>query len=76
YRYLAAKDSNNARKAALLACVLMTLGPIIWFMPPWFVAGQGVDLAAHYPDAGSKAGDFAYLYFVEQYMPAGMVGLL
>ncbi|MEZ8271498.1 transporter [Vibrio splendidus] len=76
YRYLAVKDSKNAKKAALLACILMTIGPIIWFMPPWFVAGQGVDLAAHYPDAGSKAGDFAYLYFVEQYMPAGMVGLL
>ncbi|CAV18395.1 sodium:solute symporter family transporter [Vibrio atlanticus] len=76
YRYLAAKDSNNARKAALLACVLMTLGPIIWFMPSWFMAGQGVDLAAAYPDAGSKAADFAYLYFVQEYMPAGMVGLL
>ncbi|NKF51932.1 Na+:solute symporter [Shewanella sp. WXL01] len=76
YRYLAAKDSKNARKAALLACVLMTMGPIIWFMPSWFIAGEGVNLAAAYPDAGSKAGDFAYLYFVEKYMPAGMVGLL
>ncbi|MFM2639814.1 sodium:solute symporter family transporter [Vibrio chagasii] len=76
YRYLAAKDSNNARKAALLACVLMTLGPIIWFMPSWFMAGQGVDLASAYPEAGSKAADFAYLYFVQEYMPAGMVGLL
>ncbi|PMH45040.1 transporter [Vibrio sp. 10N.286.49.B3] len=76
YRYLAAKDSNNARKAALLACVLMTIGPIVWFMPSWYIAGQGVDLAAAYPDAGSKAADFAYLYFVEQYMPVGMVGLL
>lgn len=76
YRYLAAKDSKNARKAALLACILMTMGPIIWFMPSWFIAGQGVDLAAQYPDAGSKAADFAYLYFVEEYMPIGMVGLL
>ena len=76
YRYLAAKDSNNARKAALLACVLMTMGPIIWFMPSWFMAGQGVDLAAAYPEAGSKAADFAYLYFVQEYMPVGMVGLL
>lgn len=76
YRYLAAKDSKNARKAALLACILMTIGPIIWFMPSWFIAGQGVDLAVHYPEAGSKAGDFAYLYFVEEYMPVGMVGLL
>lgn len=76
YRYLAAKDSNNARKAALLACILMTMGPLIWFMPSWFIAGQGVDLAAHYPEAGSKAADFAYLYFVQEYMPLGMVGLL
>ncbi|MDN3717282.1 sodium:solute symporter family transporter [Vibrio breoganii] len=76
YRYLAAKDSKNAKKAALLACVLMTIGPVIWFLPSWFVASQGIDLAAQYPDAGNKAGDFAYLYFVEKYMPAGMVGLL
>ncbi|MFV8432471.1 sodium:solute symporter family transporter [Vibrio owensii] len=76
HRYLAAKDSKNAKKAALLACVLMTVGVLIWFTPSWFIASQGVDLSAHYPDAGSKAGDFAYLYFVEQYMPAGMVGLL
>ncbi|NGZ14674.1 transporter [Vibrio aestuarianus] len=76
YRYLAAKDSKNAKKAALLACVLMTIGPIIWFMPSWFIAGQGIDLAAIYPEAGKKAADFAYLYFVEEYMPAGMVGLL
>ena len=76
YRYLSAKDSKNAKKAALLACVLMTVGPFIWFMPSWFIAGQGVDLGAIYPDAGSKAGDFVYLYFVEKYMPAGMVGLL
>lgn len=76
YRYLAAKDSKNAKKAALLACVLMTIGPIIWFMPSWFIAGQGIDLAATYPEAGKKAADFAYLYFVEEYMPAGMVGLL
>ncbi|WP_394149852.1 transporter [Vibrio maritimus] len=76
YRYLAAKDSKNAKKAALLACVLMTMGPVIWFMPSWFIAGQGVDLAVQYPDAGKKAGDFAYLYFVEKYMPVGMVGLL
>ncbi|NOI69668.1 sodium:solute symporter family transporter [Vibrio owensii] len=76
HRYLAAKDSKNAKKAALLACVLMTVGVLIWFTPSWFIASQGVDLSTHYPEAGSKAGDFAYLYFVEQYMPAGMVGLL
>ena len=76
YRYLAAKDSKNAKKAALLACILMTMGPVIWFLPSWFVAGQGVDLFAIYPEVGKKAADFAYLYFVQEYMPVGMVGLL
>ena len=76
YRYLAAKDSNNAKKAALLACILMAMGPMIWFLPSWFLASTGVDLAAIYPEAGKKAADYAYLYFVQEYMPAGMVGLL
>ncbi|MEL0615996.1 transporter [Cobetia marina] len=76
YRYLAAKDSKNARKAGLLACVLMTMGPFIWFMPSWFMASEGVDLFAMYPEAGAKAADFAYMSFVSLYMPAGMLGLL
>jgi SSS family transporter len=76
YRYLAAKDSKNAKKAALLACVLMTMGPIIWFLPSWFLASTGVELSAIYPEAGKKAADYAYLYFVQEYMPVGMVGLL
>jgi len=76
YRYLAAKDSKNARKAALLACILMTMGPVIWFLPSWFLASTGVDLFAVYPEAGKKAADYAYLYFVDKYMPVGMVGLL
>ena len=76
YRYLVAKDSFHARKGALLACLLMTLGPIIWFIPSWFMAGSGVDLAAMYPDLGAKYSEASYLAFVQLYMPAGMVGLL
>ena len=76
YRYLMAKDSHHARKGALLACVLMTLGPIIWFIPSWFMAGSGVDLAAMHPELGEKYYEAAYLAFVKLYMPAGMIGLL
>ncbi|MEF1215951.1 transporter, partial [Vibrio alginolyticus] len=73
YRYLCAKDSENARKAAGLACVLMIVGPIIWFLPPWYVAAFMPDFAEQY---GSVGGDAAYLAFVQNVMPAGMVGLL
>jgi len=76
YRYLIAKDSSHARKGALLACVLMTLGPVIWFIPSWFMAGSGVDIAAMYPELGAKYSEASYLAFVKIYMPAGMIGLL
>ncbi|TVO33113.1 sodium:solute symporter family protein [Vibrio algivorus] len=77
YRFLTAKDSTNARKAALLAFVLMLIGPIIWFLPPWATAVLYPDAAlAHSAELGKKAADAVYLVFVERVMPAGMVGLL
>ncbi|MBD1569652.1 MULTISPECIES: sodium:solute symporter family protein [Aliivibrio] len=76
YRYLCAKDSENARKAAGLACILMVVGPLIWFLPPWYVSAFMPDFAAQYASMGDKAGDAAYLAFVQNVMPAGMVGLL
>ncbi|PNH92545.1 sodium:solute symporter family protein [Vibrio diazotrophicus] len=77
YRFLTAKDSENARKAALLAFVLMLIGPAIWFMPPWATAILYPDAAmAHSAELGKKAADAVYLVFVERVMPAGMVGLL
>ncbi|RJG49930.1 sodium:solute symporter family protein [Motilimonas pumila] len=76
YRYLCAKDSENARKAAGLACILMIVGPVIWFLPPWYVNAFMPDFALAFESMGNKAGDAAYLAFVQQVMPAGMVGLL
>lgn len=76
YRYLIAKDSSHARRGALLACGLMTLGPLIWFIPAWFMAGSGVDLASMYPEQGSNYSEASYVAFVKLYMPAGMIGLL
>ncbi|GAD89438.1 putative transporter [Vibrio halioticoli NBRC 102217] len=77
YRFLTAKDSTNARKAALLAFVLMLIGPAIWFMPPWVTAVIYPDAAlVHASELGNKAADAVYLVFVERVMPVGMVGLL
>ena len=77
YRFIASKDTRNARKAALLASGLMILGPLVWFLPAWFVAG-------HYPDTttwgldglGNNIADATYYIFVRNEMPAGMVGLM
>ncbi|KEA53493.1 MULTISPECIES: sodium:solute symporter family protein [Mangrovibacter] len=76
YRFLNAKDSGNARKAALLAMGLMVVGTIIWFIPPWATAVLLPDAAASHAELGNKASDAVYLVFAEKLMPAGTVGLL
>lgn len=76
YRYLTAKDSTHARNGALLACVLMVICPILWFLPPWYMAGSGIDLAMMFPEQGSNYAEASYLGFVKLFMPVGMVGLL
>ena len=76
FRFLNAKDSINARKAALLAMGLMGVGSIIWFIPPWASAILYPDAAAAYPELGNKAADAIYLVFTRNTMPVGTVGLL
>jgi len=76
FRFLTAKDSANARKAALLAMFLMGVGSIIWFIPPWASAILYPDAASAYPEMGNKAADAIYLVFTRNTMPIGTVGLL
>ena len=76
FRFLTAKDSVNARKAALFAMCLMGVGSIIWFIPPWASAILYPDAASAYPELGNKAGDAIYLVFARNAMPLGTVGLL
>lgn len=76
FRFLNARDSINARKAALLAMVLMGVGSLVWFVPPWASAILYPDAAAAYSDLGNKAGDAIYLVFTRNAMPLGTVGLL
>lgn len=76
FRFLNAKDSVNARKAALLAMCLMGVGSIIWFIPPWASAILYPDAASAYPELGSKAADAIYLVFTRNTMPTGTVGLM
>ncbi|MCG9792251.1 sodium:solute symporter family transporter [Flavobacterium algicola] len=76
FRFLNAKDSFNARKASLLAMILMGFGTIIWFIPPWVAASLYPDATAGYTQLGSKAVDAIYLEFVRNAMPIGTVGLL
>ncbi|WP_041395410.1 sodium:solute symporter family protein [Photobacterium profundum] len=76
YRFLNAKDSNNATKAAAMALAMMVFGAIIWFIPPWASAIMYPDAASAYPELGAKASDAVYLVFARETMPLGTVGLL
>ena len=77
YRYLNVKDEAQSRKAALLASVLMLIGPVIWFIPPMAASVFAPDLAAEFPDIDpNKANDTAYIFAAMQVLPAGMMGLL
>ncbi|MFB9143507.1 transporter [Vibrio artabrorum] len=76
YRFLNAKDSNNASKAALMAGLMMLVGTIIWFIPPWASAILYPDAAQQYSELGAKSRDAVYLVFARETMPIGTVGLL
>ncbi|SIO93278.1 sodium:solute symporter family protein [Vibrio spartinae] len=76
YRFLNAKDSRNASKAALMALIMMMVGAVIWFIPPWASAILYPDAAKAYPELGAKARDAVYLVFARETMPVGTVGLL
>ncbi|MDV7104173.1 transporter [Vibrio sp. TH_r3] len=77
YRYIAAKDTNNARKAAILACCLMAFGPFIWFLPAWYVGGYYSDMSTWGLDVlGKDISNATYFVFVRNEMPVGMVGLM
>lgn len=76
FRFLNARDSVNAKKAALLAMCLMGVGSLIWFIPPWASATLYPDAPSAYPELGNKAADAIYLVFARNAMPVGTVGLL
>ena len=74
-RFLAAKSTAHAQKAALLAAALFAGAALIWFLPPMVSAIRFPDLASLYPSLGNPS-ETAYLAFVDQLMPAGTLGLL
>ena len=76
YRFLTAKDSKEASKAALLAAILMGIGSIIFFIPPWAAAILYPDTPAAFSQLNGKAADATYLIFAQNAMPVGTVGLL
>jgi solute:Na+ symporter, SSS family len=74
-RYLSVKDTNHARRAALLGMALFIIGPLVWFVPPMVSAITHPDLHALFP-AMKNPADAAYVAACFDVMPNGMAGLL
>ncbi|RKF18093.1 transporter [Alginatibacterium sediminis] len=76
YRFLVTTNEREAKKAAFITGLMFLIGPVLWFVPPWVSATMNIDLASLYPNLGSEANNAAYLYFVDTFMPAGVLGLV
>ncbi len=75
YRYLGVKDGRQASKAALMASILMLVGPVLWFIPPMAARVFSPDIAAQFP-ALKHATEAAYIVAAQMVLPIGMMGLL
>ncbi len=73
-RYFAVKDGAEARKAAALGGVLMTLGAIVWVIPPMvgrlLYEGQIDGMAI------AKPAESAYAVVSMNLLPSGMTGMM
>jgi solute:Na+ symporter, SSS family len=74
-RYFCVKDSRHARKAAILAAVLMLVGVVIWFVPPMAASITSPDLARLYPGL-KNPGEASFFAIATATFPVGMLGLL
>lgn len=75
YRYLGVKDSKQARKASLLAAILMFIGPFIWFIPPMAATIFDPNIADTFSQLKTPT-DAAYIAAGKAVFPVGMMGLL
>lgn len=77
YRFFSAKDTKNARKGALLALGLMLIGPLVWFLPVWYMSAFNPDVTTWgLSTLGKSITNGVYLAFIKKEMPAGMAGIM
>lgn len=74
-RFLAVKDSRQARWAGYLCAGLFLIGIAIWFIPPMAARILFPDLHALFPQLRNP-GEAAFIAISRAVLPAGMMGLL
>jgi len=73
-RFLSVKDGKSARKASLLAAVLMFFGTIVWFVPP-MVARFLFEADINALDVKEPA-TASYSFIAQHLLPNGVMGLM
>ncbi len=73
-RFLSVKDGKSARKASLLAAVLMAVGSVVWFVPP-MVARFLFEADVNALDVKEPA-TASYSFIAQNLMPNGLMGLM
>lgn len=78
YRFLAVKDSAQARKASLMASILFFTVTVVWFIPPMAATIMFPDLSVveSLKPLGDKAVDGIYLAMGIELLPVGMIGVM
>ncbi len=76
-KYFAVKDGWAARKAALLASIMMLLGTAVWFFPPMVARLLYSDKVMALAEQGvSKPAEAAYAIAGMELLPLGLTGLM
>jgi SSS family solute:Na+ symporter len=75
-RYLNARDSSHARRAALLACILFICGSLVWFTPPLAASILYPDISQQVTADVSRPSELSYVVIAQNLLPTGMIGLL
>ena len=76
-KYFAVKDGLAARKAALLASIMMLLGTAVWFFPPMVARLLYQDKVMALAEVGvKKPAEAAYAIAGMELLPLGMTGLM
>ena len=76
-KYFSCKDGKEAQKAALLSCILMLAGSILWFIPPIVARLQFSTLVESAKIIGvSKPGEASYALIAMKLLPVGLSGMI
>jgi Na+/proline symporter len=75
-RYLNARDTSHAKRAAALASILFLVGSVVWFTPPLAASILYPDIASHLTTEVSRPSELSYVVVAQNLLPTGMIGLL